>query len=62
MNLEDYSFTFSQKAILKNIQKDFLMWNEKSFDDIFPNQYLEKYKNKQLSKKYLNIMLISMKN
>lgn len=51
MNLEDYSFTFSQKAILKNIQKDFLMWNEKSFDDIFPDQYLEKYKNKQLSKK-----------
>ncbi len=51
MNLEDYSFTFSQKAILKNIQKDFLMWNEKSFDDIFPDQYLEKYKNKQLSKR-----------
>lgn len=51
MNLEDYSFTFSQKEILKNIQKDFLMWNEKSFDDIFPDQYLEKYKNKQLSKK-----------
>ena len=51
MNLEDYSFTFSQKEILKNIQKDFSMWNEKSFDDIFPDQYLEKYKNKQLSKK-----------
>ena len=35
------------------------MWNEKPFDDIFPNDYLEKYQNKQLTKKifeyYVNI-------
>jgi len=59
MNLEQYNFTFSQQNILKNIKKDFLMWNEKSFEDIFPNDYLEKYENKQLSKKifeyYVNI-------
>jgi len=59
MNLDSFNFTFSQQNILKNIQKDFLMWNEKSFDEIFPTEYLEKYKNKQLSKKifeyYVNI-------
>ncbi|MEA3553960.1 MAG: hypothetical protein U9R39_06125 [Campylobacterota bacterium] len=36
---------------MKNIKKDFLMWNEKRLEDIFPNAYLEKYKNKQLAKK-----------
>ncbi len=51
MNLDSYSFTYSQQNILKNIQKDFLMWNEKSFDKLFPTRYLEKYKSKQLSKK-----------
>lgn len=51
MNLEQYNFTFSQENILKNIKKDFSMWNEKSFEEIFPKEYLEKYKGKQLSKK-----------
>ncbi len=51
MIIDKYNFTFSQKTILKNIKKDFLMWNEKSFEEIFPSAYLEKYKNKQLSKK-----------
>jgi len=51
MNLEQYNFTFSQLNILKNIKKDFLMWNENTFDEIFPKEYLEKYTEKQLSKK-----------
>ena len=62
MNLEDYNFTFSQKAILKNIKKDFLMWNEKPFDDIFPNTYLEKYQNKQLAKKIFEYYVDIHKN
>jgi len=49
--LENYNFTFSQINILKNIEKDFLMWNEKSIEDYFPRVYLEKYKGKQLTKK-----------
>ena len=51
MDLELYNFTFSQKNILNNIKKDLIMWNEKSLDEIFPYDYLELYKNKQLSKK-----------
>ncbi|MEA3499053.1 MAG: hypothetical protein U9R16_08340 [Campylobacterota bacterium] len=51
MDLDQYNFTFSQKNILKNIQKDFSMWNERSLKEIFPKEYLEKYKGKQLSKK-----------
>jgi len=62
MNLEDYNFTFSQKAILKNIKKDFSMWNEKSFEDIFPSAYLEKYKNKQLTKKIFEYYVDIHKN
>ena len=62
MNLEDYNFTFSQKAILKNIKKDFLMWNEKPFEDIFPSDYLEKYKNKQLTKKIFEYYVDIHKN
>ena len=49
--IESYNFTFSQINILKNIEKDFLMWNEKSMEESFPRVYLEKYKGKQLSKK-----------
>ncbi len=51
MDLEKYNFTVSQKSILENIKKDFLMWNENSFEDIFPFELEEKYKGKQLSKK-----------
>jgi len=51
MDLEKYNFTVSQKNILKNIKKDFFMWNEKPFEEIFPFEYEEKYKGKQLSKK-----------
>ncbi|MEA2051170.1 MAG: hypothetical protein U9O56_10650 [Campylobacterota bacterium] len=49
--LEKYNFTVSQKNILKNIELDFQMWNEKSFDDMFPCDLEEKYENKQLAKK-----------
>lgn len=49
--IENYNFTFSQKNILTNIKKDFLMWNEKSFEEIFPEFYLDVYTGKQLSKK-----------
>ena len=49
--LDKYNFTFSQITILKNIEKDFVMWNEKSFDELFPNEYLENYTGKQLTKK-----------
>jgi len=63
--LDNYNFTVSQKAILKNIQKDFLMWNEKSMEELFPKDIEEKYKAKQLSKKlfeyYVNIH-IKLKN
>jgi len=51
MDLEKYNFTVSQKKILEDIRKDFFMWNEKSFEDIFPLEYEEKYSGKQLSKK-----------
>jgi len=51
MDLKKYNFTFSQENILKNIEKDFIMWNEKSFEDIFPHHLEERYKSKQLSKK-----------
>lgn len=51
MNLEKYNFTVSQKKILEDIKKDFFMWNESSFEDIFPLEYEEKYSGKQLSKK-----------
>ncbi len=51
MDLDKYNFTVSQKKILSDIKKDFFMWNEKDFDDIFPSEFEEKYKGKQLSKK-----------
>jgi len=49
--IEKYNFTFSQKNILINIKKDFIMWNEKSFEDKFPNFYLDNFEGKQLTKK-----------
>jgi len=49
--IDKYNFTFSQKNILITIQKDFLMWNEKPLEEIFPNFYIEEYTGKQLSKK-----------
>lgn len=49
--IEKYKFTFSQINILKNIEKDFKMWNDTSFDKEIPEIYFEKYKDKQLSKK-----------
>ena len=51
MNLEKYNFTVSQHNILKNIETDFKMWNEKTLDKIFPYHFEEKYQGKQLSKK-----------
>ena len=59
MDIEQFNFTVSQKNILNNIKRDLFMWNEKSFDDIFPFVLVEKYQRKQLSKKifefYVNI-------
>jgi len=49
--IEKYKFTFSQINILKNIEKDFKMWNDTSIDRKIPEIYFEKYKDKQLSKK-----------
>jgi spore photoproduct lyase len=51
MNLEKYNFTVSQKKILEDIKKDFFMWNETSFEELFPYDLEEKYQSKQLSKK-----------
>ncbi|MEA3513831.1 MAG: hypothetical protein U9R37_09540 [Campylobacterota bacterium] len=59
MKNKEYNFTVSQENILKNVKKDFFMWNEKEFDEIFPIELEEKYEGKQLSKKifeyYVNI-------
>lgn len=49
--IEKYKFTFSQVNILKNIAKDFRMWNDKSVDKEIPSIYFEKYKDKQLATK-----------
>ena len=51
MDIEKYNFTVSQQKILDDIKKDLFMWNESSFDDIFPYDIEEKYNGKQLSKK-----------
>jgi len=51
MDLEKYSFTFSQKKILSDIEKDLRMWSEPSLDDIFPHHLREKFEGKQLAKK-----------
>lgn len=51
MDIEKYNFTVSQKKILEDIKKDFLMWNECDFDAVFPFDFCEKYEGKQLSKK-----------
>jgi len=62
MNLDKYSFTVSQKKILQDIKKDFFMWNESSFEDIFPHDLEEKYTNKQLSKKIFEFYVNKHKN
>ncbi len=49
--LGNYNFTFSQRNILKNIDKDFKMWNETSINKEIPKIFFEKYKDKQLAKK-----------
>jgi spore photoproduct lyase len=49
--LDNYPFTVAQKNILNNIAKDFSMWNESNFEEQFPKELLEKYENKQLTKK-----------
>ena len=51
MDLERFSFTVQQKKILSDIKKDFLMWNECDFESVFPEELIEKYEGKQLSKK-----------
>lgn len=62
MNLDKYSFTVSQKKILQDIKKDFFMWNESSFEDVFPYDLEEKYTNKQLSKKIFEFYVNKHKN
>ena len=49
--LNQYPFSVSQKQILETIARDFEMWNEKSLDDSFPHELLEKYKDKELLKR-----------
>jgi spore photoproduct lyase len=44
-------FTHSQKQILETIQKDLFMWNECSFEQLYPQGFEEKYSGKQLAKK-----------
>ncbi|WOE69351.1 hypothetical protein RZR97_09555 [Hydrogenimonas thermophila] len=51
MDLEKYSFTFSQKKILSDIEKDLRMWNEPTLDAVFPHHLEEKFEGKQLAKK-----------
>jgi spore photoproduct lyase len=51
LNLTKYNFTVSQQNILQNIKIDLEMWNETSFEDIFPYHLEKKYQGKQLSKK-----------
>jgi spore photoproduct lyase len=60
--LEEYKFTVSQANILKKINIDFKMWNEKSFEEVFPRAYLAKYENKQLSKKIFEYYVELHKN
>ena len=62
MDLEKYNFTVSQKKILEDIKKDLFMWNESSFDDIFPHELEEKYNGKQLSKKIFEYCVKLHKN
>ncbi len=50
MDISKYNFTVAQQAILKNIQTDLKMWNEKPLEDIWPYHLEEKYQHKQLSK------------
>jgi spore photoproduct lyase len=51
MDLEKYSFTFSQKKILSDIEKDLRMWSEPTLDAVFPHHLEEKFEGKQLAKK-----------
>jgi len=46
MDLEKYQFTVSQQSIIKNIQSDLKMWNEKTIEEIFPFHLEEKYEQK----------------
>ncbi len=47
---DKYQFTVAQQNILKNIQSDLSMWNEKNLQQIWPIHLEEKYQHKQLSK------------
>ena len=49
--LEQYQFSVSQKQILQTIATDFAMWNEKSLDESFPHELIDKYKDKELLKR-----------
>lgn len=49
--LDRLAFTIAQKNILQNIKKDFLMWNERDFEELYPKVFEEKYENKVLAKK-----------
>ncbi len=51
MNRDNIPFTVSQQKILQDIKDDFYMWNETSFEELFPQELIEKYTGKQLSKK-----------
>lgn len=57
----NYNFTHSQAQILDNIKKDLLMWNEASFEELFPHHLEEKYSGKQLSKKIFEFFVAKHK-
>jgi spore photoproduct lyase len=57
----NYNFTHSQSQILETIKKDLLMWNESSFEELFPHKLEEKYQGKQLSKKIFEFFVLKHK-
>ena len=63
--IEKYNFTFAQKKILQNIATDFIMWNERSLDEIFPQHLEQKFKHKELASqivKFFENEHLSLKN
>ena len=60
-----YRFTASQIKILEDIKSDFIMWNTKRIEDIFPHSLKDKFKDKQLTKeivKYIQNYHNQLKN
>jgi len=60
--LDRLAFTVAQRNILQNIKKDFIMWNERDFESLYPQVFEEKYQNKVLSKKVFEYYVDIHKN